>query len=138
MAAPPKKLALAKRMRRNPTQIEAKLWTLLRGWQLEAMKFRRQVPIGRFVVDFLCLRHRLIVEADSEYFHDAAKDAERDAWLASQGFRVLRFMDSEIRSRPEAVLVRIAEAAGRKSPTPLDPSSDPALAGPPSPARGEG
>ncbi len=113
MVQPVRKLALAKRMRRAPTQIEAKLWGLLRDRRLEELKFRRQVPIGRFVVDFLCLRHRLIVEADGEYFHDPVRDAERDAWLTAEGFRVLRFTEGQIVSKPEVVLAAIAEAAGR-------------------------
>ncbi|HEX7757975.1 MAG TPA: endonuclease domain-containing protein [Caulobacteraceae bacterium] len=130
-------MALAKRMRRAPTEIEAKLWRLLRDRRLEDMKFRRQVPIGRFVADFVCLRHRLIVEADGEYFHDPVRDALRDEWLNAEGFRVLRFTEGQIRSRAEFVLAAIAEAAGRKPSTLLDPSSDP-LRGPPSPAGGEG
>ena len=71
-------------------------------------------PSGRFVVDFLCLRHRLIVEADGDYFHDPVRDAERDAWLTAEGFRVLRFTEGQIRSKPEVVLATIAQAAGRQ------------------------
>jgi very-short-patch-repair endonuclease len=124
-------------MRKAPTEIEALLWKVLRDRRLEDLKFRRQTPLGPFVADFVCLRHRLIVEADAAYFHDPERDAQRDAWLSSQGFRVLRFSDVEIRNRVEQVLATILAAAGRKPATPLDPSSDP-LRGPPSPARGEG
>jgi very-short-patch-repair endonuclease len=64
---------------------ERLLWRRLRGRGLADLKFRRQVAIGRYVVDFVCLRHRLIVEADGP-FHDPVQDAARDAWLALQGF----------------------------------------------------
>jgi len=131
------KRALAKRMRREPTAMEAKLWRLLRDRRLEDLKFRRQMPIGPYVADFACLRHRLIVEIDSEYFHDPDRDARRDDWFKAQGLQVLRFDEGVVRSRPEQVMDRILEAAGRKPDSPLDPSSGP-LRGPPSPARGEG
>ena len=89
---------------------ERALWNLLRGRRLEGLKFRRQVPIGRYVVDFLCLRHRLIVEADGPHHEDSLHDVERDAWLRSQGFRVLRFANKEIEDWPERVLDAITAA----------------------------
>lgn len=72
------------------------------------LKFRRQVAIGPYVVDFLCLRHRLIVELDGP-FHDAERDAVTDSWLVSQGFRVLRFTNREM-ADPGRVIGRIVEA----------------------------
>ena len=98
------------------------MWAILRGRRLEELKFRRQVPVGRYVVDFLCLRHRLIVEVDGP-FHDAAHDARRDEWLKSQGFRILRFSDSEVRARPHAVMATITAAAGMP-PSPLAPKQE--------------
>lgn len=77
--------------------------------RLEGLKFRRQVPIGRYVVGFVCLRPRLVVEADRP-FHDPAYDAERDAWLAAQGFRVLRFSNNDIYSRDWQVIGAILGA----------------------------
>ncbi len=136
-ATPKPKRALAKRMRREPTAMEAKLWRLLRGSRLEEMKFRRQMPIGPYVADFACLRHRMIVEIDSDYFHDAERDVRRDDWFAAHGFRILRFDEGLVRSKPELVLDRILKAAGRKPDSPLDPSSV-SLREPPSPAWGEG
>lgn len=97
-------------MRRTPSVSERLLWKLLRGRQLEGMKFRRQVPLGAYIVDLVCLEHRLIVEADGP-FHDESRDLQRDHWLTSQGFRVLRFTNSEIISRPENVLMAIIDAA---------------------------
>jgi very-short-patch-repair endonuclease len=103
-------LANAKRMRREPSTTERTLWRLLRDRRLEGLKFRRQVPIGRYIADFICLRHRLIVEADGP-LHDELHDAERDAWLASQGFRVLRFPNRALSDAPERVLDAIVAAA---------------------------
>ncbi len=96
-------------MRATPTLAEAKLWELLRGRRLEGLKFRRQSPIGRYVVDFLCYRHRLIIEADGP-FHDAEGDAVRDAWLSGQGFRILRFPVAMITGDKGAVLGAILRA----------------------------
>ena len=86
--------------------MEKRLWSLLRDRKLGGLKFRRQVPIGRFVVDFLCARHRMIVEADGP-FHDPERDAARDAWLMGQGYRVVRFSNAEIAGSTETVLDRI-------------------------------
>ena len=88
---------------------ERRLWRLLRDRRLEGLKFRRQVRLGRYVVDFICLRHRLIVEADGPH-HDPAADAERDAWLVSQNFRVLRFPNSMIEAGSHEVVMAILAA----------------------------
>src|SRR4051812_5413555 len=99
-------LALARRPRKPPVMGERGVWETLRDHRLHGLKFRRQVPIGRYVVDFVCLRHRLIIEADGP-FHDPVYDAERDAWLTGQSFRVLRFTNSEITSRGGIVLAKV-------------------------------
>ena len=104
---------LAKRMRTAPATMERKLWTILRDRRLEGMKFRRQAVIGAYVVDFVCMRHRLIVEADGP-FHDAERDAVRDAWLVSQGFRVMRFANQQIETRDWEVVGAIVEAVKPK------------------------
>ena len=98
----------ARTLRRNQTACERRLWSLLRGRSLAGLKFLLQVPIGPYVVDFLCLRHRLIVEADGP-FHIAEEDAKRDAWLGGKGFRVLRFTNSQINA-PDQVLGAILAA----------------------------
>jgi very-short-patch-repair endonuclease len=103
-------LANAKRMRRAPSATERMLWRLLRDRCLEQLKFRRQVPIGRYVADFVCFQHRLIVEADGP-LHDEVHDAERDAWLQGQGFRVLRIPNDMVARAPESVLDAIFAAA---------------------------
>ena len=103
-------------MRATPTLAEAKLWELLRGRRLEGLRFRRQEPVGRYVVDFVCYRHRLIIEADGP-FHD--DDTERDAWLGGQGFRVLRFPNAMIAGDKGAVLGAILRVIEVQNPSPL-------------------
>ncbi len=88
-------LPLAKRMRREPTEAEAKLWSMLRGARLSGLKFKRQEQLGDYIVDFVCFDERVIVEADGSQHAESARDAVRDAWLADQGFRVLRFWNNE-------------------------------------------
>jgi very-short-patch-repair endonuclease len=95
--------------------MEAQLWRLLRDRKLENLKFRRQVPLGPYIADFVCLRHRLIIEADGP-FHDAAKDAVRDGWLGRQNFRVLRFPNHEIDQRPHVVIAAILAAVRAEGP----------------------
>ena len=109
----------ARALRRATPPLERELWRLLRSRQLDGLKFRRQVPLGPYVVDFLCLRHRLIVEADGP-LHDPIHDAKRDAWLHAQGFRVLRFENSRINSRSWTVIDEIARAIAAP---PADPDA---------------
>ena len=84
----------AKRLRREQTALEARLWHELRANRLDGWKFKRQVPIGRYVADFACLSAYLIVEVDGpthDTIEQRGKDGERDAVLRRLGFRVLRF-----------------------------------------------
>ena len=104
----------AKTMRREPALYERRLWAILRDRRLEGLKFRRQVVIGRYVADFVCLRHRLIVEADGPHHGDRAEDAARDDFLRGQGFRVLRFPNQQIENRPHEVLAVIIAATEEK------------------------
>jgi very-short-patch-repair endonuclease len=106
--------ARAKTMRREPALYERRLWAILRDRRLEGLKFRRQVVIGRYVADFVCLRHRLIVEADGPLHDERAEDAARDDWLRGQGFRVLRFANQQIENRAHEVLAAIVAAAEDK------------------------
>ncbi len=105
------KIALARSFRKSPVLTERLLWKLLRDRKLAGVKFRRQVPIGPYVADFLCFERRLIVEADGPH-HDPDRDAARDAWLKAQSFRVLRFTNSQVQGDGYAVLDRILEALG--------------------------
>ncbi len=101
----------ARALRRRSTDAERVLWQRLRNRQIGDFKFRRQRPIGPYVVDFVCLEHWLVVEVDGgQHAIRAAKDARRDAWLASAGYRVLRFWNPDVLRNPEGVLQRILDA----------------------------
>ena len=102
-------MAHARYMRRNPSGTERALWAILRDRRTLDLKFRRQVPIGRYIADFACLEHKLIVEADGP-FHDEIRDRVRDAYLHRQGFRVLRFPNAVIDHRPWELRAAIVEA----------------------------
>lgn len=105
----------ARRMRKEPTSAERYLWKCLRKQGLEGLRFRRQVPFGPYVADFVCYSHRLVVELDGP-FHDAGHDQKRDVWMRAQGFEVLRFPVLLIHSRPHQALKAIQEAAARRPP----------------------
>jgi very-short-patch-repair endonuclease len=122
--------AFAKHLRKQPTEAENLLWQHLRAHRLNGEKFRRQQPIGPYVVDFVRFGARLIVEADGGQHNDSPNDEKRDAWLRAQGFRVMRFWNNEIVGNPEGVLSVVMAAVGESPTGPLSPV--------PSPARGEG
>ena len=105
--------ARARAMRNEPTPAERALWRELRNGQLDGLKFRRQVPLGRYIADFACMYPRLIVEADGGQHAESEDDARRDEWLTAQGFRVLRFWNVEVQNETEGVLTAIRAAAGR-------------------------
>jgi len=97
-------------MRHDPVLYERRLWKLLRDRRLEGLKFRRQVVIGRYIADFVCLRHRLIVEADGPTHDASLHDAERDAFLREQNFRILRFPNADVENRRHEVVATILAA----------------------------
>ncbi|MBZ9885251.1 DUF559 domain-containing protein [Mesorhizobium sp. CA10] len=99
----PAKRNFARSMRREPTEAEDRLWHELRGRRLDNIKFRRQVPIGRFVADFLCAEAKLIVEIDGSQHAESLRDLERDAGLKARGFRVLRFWNDDVLKELDAV-----------------------------------
>ena len=86
---PKHRLRNAKAMRHIATDAEKKLWHLLRSRPLDSVKFRRQVPIGSYIVDFVCHEKRLIVEADGGQHAESPNDVGRDRWLADASYRVL-------------------------------------------------
>jgi very-short-patch-repair endonuclease len=93
-------------MRREPTDAEKKLWSLLRRGQIEGYHFRRQVPVAGYILDFCCTPARLAIEADGgQHFDDRNEqyDRHRSDALAARGIRILRFQDDEILKHPEAV-----------------------------------
>ncbi len=94
----------ARQLRRHSTEAESALWKHLRARQLDGYKFRRQVPLGQYVVDFVCFERRLIVEVDGGHHQgQAVYDDERTKWLESQGFRVLRFWNNEVLGQIDGV-----------------------------------
>src|ERR1700677_613096 len=97
----------ARTMRGMPTDAELRLWRLLRDRRLNGVKFRRQVPLGPYIVDFLCVKAKLIVEADGSQHAESLRDTIRDAYLASQGWKVLRFWNNEVAENREGVLETI-------------------------------
>jgi very-short-patch-repair endonuclease len=100
----------ARQLRKNPTDAERALWGKLRLWQLDGIKFRRQQPLGRYIVDFVCLEKRLVVEVDGgQHAEDANYDSDRDAWLREQGFVILRFWNNDVLKNIEGVMTVIVE-----------------------------
>jgi len=121
----------ARQFRRTSTIAEDRLWRLLRSRQLGDIKFRRQAPIGPWIVDFVAFEQRLVLEADGGQHADNSRDQIRDADLRSRGFRVLRFWNNDIIGNANGVLERIAETIAQ-------PPSPRGLRPRPSPTRGEG
>ena len=92
------------------TEAERKLWTHLRGRQLTGVKFRRQHQIGPYIVDFVALEPKLIIELDGGHHAlQLAEDGKRSDWLASNGYTVLRFWNHEVLQQTDSVLQTIAE-----------------------------
>jgi len=106
------------------------LWRVLRNKRLSGWKWKRQQPIDHYIVDFVCFEARLIVEADGSQHIDSAYDATRDAYLRTQGFRLLRFFNNDILARADSVLTSILDAlqsedAGIEPASSLTPLPDP-------------
>ena len=102
----------ARRLRIDLTDAERRLWAALRGCRLAGYKFRRQRPIGPFIVDFVCMKHRLIVEADGGQHADNEADRRRTAWPEKRGWQVIRFWNNEILANTEGVreaILRVLE-----------------------------
>jgi len=100
---------IAQRLRKRPTDAEKKLWMHLRAKQLSGMKFRRQQPVGKYIVDFMCFERRVIIEVDGGQ-HSEEVDFTREEYLRAQGFEVLRFWNNEVLQNIEGVL----ETIGRR------------------------
>ena len=116
----------ARGLRSTMTDAEERLWMRLRRNQIAGRRFRRQVPIGPYVVDFACRKARVVLEVDgSQHAAASIEDDRRTAWLASRGYRVLRFWDNQVLTETDEVLESIRAALARA----------PTL---PSPASGEG
>jgi very-short-patch-repair endonuclease len=92
------------------TDAERRLWYWLRAHRFAGHKFKRQVPLGRYVVDFACLNRSLVIEVDGGQHADSARDRQRDAWLRARGFQVLRFWNNDVLKNTEGVLEMILAA----------------------------
>ena len=98
----------ARNLRKHSTDAERALWRLLRSHRLQGFKFRRQAPIGGYIVDFVCFEAMLVLEVDGGHHQEQSNsDDERTRWLESGGFRVLRFWNNQVLKEPDAVLETI-------------------------------
>ena len=108
----PSTRANARRLRNDPTPQERQVWAKLREInRMIGTHFRRQAPIGPYIVDFADFGRRIVVEIDGGQ-HGGARDAERDAWLVGQGFRVLRFWNSDVAGNLNGVAQVVLDAVG--------------------------
>ena len=108
---------LVRRLRADPTEAEKALWQRVRAKQISGLRFRRQFPIGPYVVDFVCLKHRLVIEIDDgQHATQTAEDAARTGWLESQGFDVIRFWNNEALANTEGVLTTIVSRIAGSAP----------------------
>ncbi len=120
----------ARALRRRMTDAERLLWRHLRNRELGGWKFRRQYPVGTFIVDFICVEKNLVIEVDGgQHAENAGADLQRSAFLNKMGYRVLRFWNNEVLQETEAVLTAIfAILANDKqnspSPQPSPPSGE--------------
>jgi len=111
---------IARKLRKTMTPQEVKLWIHLRSWRQRGFHFRRQSPCDGFIVDFVCLKHKLVVEVDGgqHNFDDhAARDRKRDRHFMRDGFRVLRFWNNEVDRNLIGVLETIDAALQNEAPT---------------------
>jgi very-short-patch-repair endonuclease len=148
-------LDYARKLRKDMTDAERALWRLLRDRRMDGWRFRRQEPIDRFIVDVVCFEARLIIEVDGGQHYESESDRTRDAYLQSQGFRVLRLWNTDVLANRDGVYQVILTALARCAPDDATPSSNSAPADEcphsrtgarlrlakasyPSPARGEG
>jgi very-short-patch-repair endonuclease len=111
----------SRELRRNLTDPERKLWKILRNRQLEGIKFRRQFPIGAYILDFYAPEYRIAIEADGGQHYqdkDIGEDSKRTASLSAQGIQILRFSNRDIMQNIEGVCEVILRAVREKSPSP--------------------
>ncbi len=115
----PRNRGFAKAMRQDMTRAELRLWQHLRKPGLDGLRFRRQTPIGPYIVDFFCPARNLIVEVDGDQHgcdRAEARDQRRDAWLRERGYRVLRFSNRDVMTNLNGVCDTILAAANPDAP----------------------
>jgi len=109
-ALPP--VGFARKLRRNMTDAERRLWHALKGRRFAHLKFRRQVPMGNYVADFLSHEAKLVVEVDGSQHVESQHDPMRDAWLNREGYQVLRFWNHDVLKSLGSVLDTVAAKTG--------------------------
>jgi very-short-patch-repair endonuclease len=112
--------AVARKLRRTPTEAEIRFWAKVRRRQLNGAKFRRQWPIESYVVDFVCLEARLVVELDGGQHADNADDIIRTAKIVAAGYRVIRFWNNDVLSNTNGILETVSQALAEAPPHPRD------------------
>jgi very-short-patch-repair endonuclease len=121
---PSTSLKYARKLRKDMTDAERALWRLLRDRRMDGWRFRRQEPIDRYIVDFVCFEARLVIEVDGGQHYESESDRTRDAYLQSQGFRVLRFWNTDVLGNRDGVYRTIMTALTRCAPISAAPSSN--------------
>jgi very-short-patch-repair endonuclease len=104
----------ARQLRQASTDTERRMWSALRDRRLASYKFRRQYPIGPYIVDFACTRHQLVIELDGSQHADATADVRRTAFLQRQGWRVIRFWNNDVLINTSGVIESILRALQTK------------------------
>jgi len=126
MALKDRRAARARQLRRQPTDAERLLWSRLRNRAVDGAKFRRQTPLGPFIVDFFCAEARLVVEMDGGQHAESVADALRDAWLGANGCAVARYWNNEVLGNIDGVMQDIrARLTERRGGAPLTPTLSP-------------
>ncbi|MDB5614765.1 MAG: endonuclease protein [Devosia sp.] len=113
-------VTIAQKLRKNPSVAEVRFWTLIESLRLGGYHFRKQVPLGPFIVDFACHHAKLVVEidGDSHYTDEGLdKDRKRDAALAEHGFTVLRFSNLDVLDNPDGVYETLMAVLGQRPPS---------------------
>jgi very-short-patch-repair endonuclease len=106
----------ARELRNNLTDAESRLWQKLKRRQIATLKFRRQQPIGAFIVDFVCFERRVIVEVDGgQHAERVLYDEQRTRWLEAQGYLVLRFWNNDVLASTEAVAQAILDVMEQRT-----------------------
>lgn len=109
----------ARTLRKSETDAERKIWQLLRSRSLKGVKFRRQHPIGPYIIDFICINAKLIIELDgSQHLQQQTYDEQRTMFLEQAGYRVIRFWDNDVLLQTERVMQAIYDALDLGHPSP--------------------
>jgi very-short-patch-repair endonuclease len=108
---------LAKYLRINHTDAEKLLWSHLKARRLDGLKFRRQQPVGKYIVDFICFEKRIVIEVDGgQHSWEKSKDEVRDKWLRKEGYSVLRFWNNDVLKNIDGVIQIISENCSNHPP----------------------